>query len=557
MASAFSSVGTASAVEAGVEAGPILPRVLLWLCLFSVATAFHSAETAITTLWPWKVREFAEDEGEGSPFQYLAYDITKVLSTILVASTICTVYGTAIITTVISQVYTSSKSVAMATAALTAFSLFFQELMPKALGVSNAELVARAMVPIIALLSIILNPIGLVFGWASKALLRLLGLKYTDSGIVTDKELRFLLEGARVSGGVQYEEAQMIEGVLDLQGTKVVEVMTPRVEMVAIERRQTLRDLWEVIDESKFSRIPVYDTDIDNIVGVIMARCLLSYAIMEVEQDDTQESDTIVEAEAQEAQEIDMDAASAQAVSEVPERSTPGLIGPPALVSRAKTRERQRATSTPAARRQAFADLDNVKVEDKMEQPYFVPETMVVSNVLKEMRKRRMHIALVVDEYGGTSGVVTLEDLLEEIVGEIYDEDEEEQERELDQLIRLLPPSDLAKDTIQYQIRGEAELSDVTQTLGIELTEEDLGNGFVTVSGFLCAKAGAIPEVGDLIAVPPYIFNVRECDERRILDLLAVRTKENLGSDDEEEQEEHAEAPTKTQVEASQSQAQQ
>ena len=131
------------------------------------------------------------------------------------------------------------------------------------------------------------------------------------------------------------------------------------------------------------------------------------------------------------------------------------------------------------------------------------------------------------------------------------------QERELDQLIRLLPPSDLAKDTIQYQIRGEAELSDVTQTLGIELTEEDLGNGFVTVSGFLCAKAGAIPEVGDLIAVPPYIFNVRECDERRILDLLAVRTKENLGSDDEEEQEEHAEAPTKTQVEASQSQAQQ
>jgi Mg2+/Co2+ transporter CorB len=243
MASAFSSVGTASAVEAGVEAGPILPRVLLWLCLFSVATAFHSAETAITTLWPWKVREFAEDEGEGSPFQYLANDITKVLTTILVASTICTVYGTAIITTVISQVYTSSKSVAMATAALTAFSLFFQELMPKALGVSNAELVARAMVPIIALLSIILNPIGLVFGWASKALLRLLGLKYTDSGIVTDKELRFLLEGARVSGGVQYEEAQMIEGVLDLQGTKVVEVMTPRVEMVARKEADAARPL--------------------------------------------------------------------------------------------------------------------------------------------------------------------------------------------------------------------------------------------------------------------------------------------------------------------------
>jgi len=448
-----------------------LPRVGLWLCLFSIATAFHSAESAITTLWPWKVKEFAEDEGVDSPFHYLSQDITRVLTTILVASTICTVYGTAIITTVIAQVCSTPKAIAAATIGLTAFSLFFQELMPKALGVSNAELVARAMVPIIAALSYVLNPIGMVFGWASKAVLRLLGLNYKDSGIVTDKELRFLLEGARVSGGVEMEEAQMIEGVLDLHDTKVCEVMTPRVDMVAIERKKTLRDLLEVVHASKFSRIPVYDTDVDNVVGVILGRSILSYAVM----------------------------------SSL--KSEPSLPGVP----RSK---------------EAFIDLSTVLVEQEMEPTYFVPETMTVSNVLAEMRKRRLHMALVVDEYGGTSGVVTLEDLLEEIVGEIYDEDDTEERVKDDALIQMLPMETADDLEVRYAIRGEAELSDVVEILQLELLPG--ADDFVTLSGFLCDRAGSIPEVGDLITVPPYVFNIKEADERRIISVIAVAPNNDL-----------------------------
>ena len=467
----MSMVGPAAATVTASSAttnalAAVLARVALWSVLFGVSSAFHAAEVAITTLWPWKVKEFAEDEGKGSPFHYLAEDITRVLTTILVASTICTVYGTAIITTVIAEVCVTPKGIAIATAGLTAFSLFFQELTPKALGVANAELVARTMVPMIAALSYVLNPIGIVFGGASKALLQILGLKTEDSGIVTDKELRLLLEGARVSGTVEMEEAQMIQGVLNLDDTKVCEVMTPRVDMVAIERSKTLRDLLELIHVSKFSRIPVYKESLDKIVGVVLARSIFNHALTPSDSDST------------------------------------------ALTLH----------SSPA--NQAFRDLSTILVKEEMEPTYFVPETMTVSNVLEQMRKRRLHLALVVDEYGGTSGVVTLEDLLEEIVGEIYDEDDVLSHRQNGGgLIKILP-RDPMKDEVRYAIRGEAELKNVEEVLRLKLVSGN--DDFVTLSGLLCARAGYIPQPGDLITVPPYVFNIKDADQRRIISVIAV-----------------------------------
>ena len=475
---AAAMVGTTSATVT-VSSASVLPRVALWASLFTVAAAFHSAEVAITTLWPWKVKEFAEDEGSDSLFHYLAQDITRVLTTIIVASTICTVYGTAIISTVIADVCVTSKGIAIATAGLTAFTLFFQELVPKALGVSNAELVARAMVPTIAALSYVLNPIGMVFGWSSKALLQLLGFKYQDSGVVTGKELRFLLEGARVSGSVEKEEAKMITGVLDLHGTKVCEVMTPRVDMVAIERTKTLRDLMELVHQSKFSRIPVYGVNLDTIVGVVLARSIFAYAL-------------------------------APSVGDATEFGV---------------------HNNPAFQNQAFRDLSAVLVEQEMEPTYFVPEGMTVPNVLEEMRKRRLHLALVVDEYGGTSGVVTLEDLLEEIVGEIYDEDDTEERQNDNALIQILPqdPVEVNERKVRYAIRGEAELKNVIEALQLELGPGN--DDFVTISGLLCARAGYIPQVGDLVTVPPYVFDIKDADERRIISVIAVAPANVIAND--------------------------
>lgn len=173
---------------------------------------------------------------------------------------------------------------------------------------------------------------------------------------VSEEELRLIVMGAKQSGGIETEEAKMVEGVLDLQDMRVSEVMKPRINVEALEANATLVEFMELVNATKYSRIPVYDTEIDQIMGVAIAKDLLVYAL------------------------------------EKPEA------------------------------------LANVTVRELMEPTYFVPEFMVVQKVLEEMRRRRVHMAIVVDEYGGTAGVVTLEDILEEVVGEIYDEGDEQEE---------------------------------------------------------------------------------------------------------------------------------
>uniref|UniRef100_A0A7S2FGG7 CBS domain-containing protein n=1 Tax=Octactis speculum TaxID=3111310 RepID=A0A7S2FGG7_9STRA len=177
--------------------------------------------------------------------------------------------------------------------------------------------------------------------------------------------------------------------------------------------------------------------------------------------------------------------------------------------------------------------LDGHTVSEIMEPTYFVPETMVVQRVLEEMRKRRLHMAIVVDEYGGTAGLVTLEDILEEVVGEIYDEGDVFEEEAMEDNIMPL-------DDGSFEVRGIAELESVCLALNISCknNEEDMSHmmlddskfkEFNTLSGFLSAQAGEIPSVGDCILVNNYIFTVTEGDERRI---LLVHAQLNLDDDE-------------------------
>ncbi|CAM9554713.1 unnamed protein product, partial [Ectocarpus fasciculatus] len=359
-----SSVGAAAGgVKQEMTLESVAPKLALWFTLFVTSAAFHSAEIAITTLYPWKVKEFAEEEGMDSPFQVLNKDITRVLTTILMATTVCTIYNAALFTNLAIQMF-GSAGLAYATAALTVTTLFFGELLPKALGVNNAEVVARRVLPIIIVLSVVLNPVAKTFTLISTLMLSMLGFKSTETGRVSEEELRLIVTGAKMSGGIESQEGMMIEGVLDLQDTKISEIMRPRVEVVAIEANSTMMDLYMLHQETKYSRIPVYSGEIDRISGVVLSKELLDFV-------------------------------------QEPEK------------------------------------LSSVLVADETESTYFVPETMSVWNVLEEMRRRRLHMAIVVDEYGGTAGVVTLEDILEEVVGEIYDEKEDDDFREEEHYINV------------------------------------------------------------------------------------------------------------------------
>lgn len=433
-----------------VAAGISVKRGLIVLAgvLFVAGAALAAAETAITTLWPWKVRELAEKEGERSPFALLEKDLTRFLTTILVATTSTTIFSTAIATDVAGDIF-GTAAVGYVTAGLTVFFLFFGEILPKALAVHAPAKIARVIVPFISGLSTIVYPVGKILASFSSLILRLFKLPMESNASVSEEELRLIVAGADSSGSIEKYESQIIKNVLDLEETAVRAVMCPRVDIVALDATNTLSDLLVEESNSHYSRMPVYDSSIDNIIGVVFAKSLLRY-----------------------------------------------LNGEPDA-------------------------LDKTHVAEIMDPPFFVPESMSVWKALEEMRRRRLHMAIVVDEYGGTAGVVTLEDILEEVVGEIYDEDDDIEAETVD----------VAKaGDGRFVIDGQAELQKVGEILMMELTEDDLRD-YGTISGFLCARMGGIPEVGDSTVYDCIRFTVTEADDRRILKLRSsMLTAEEMQS---------------------------
>jgi len=430
--------------EVPLSTRDLLGRLLLWAALFSTAALLAGAETAITTLWPWKVKRLAEEEGEDSPFASLQYDITKVLTTALVGVTFCTVYGTALATEIAIRVFGKS-GIGYATVALTIVTLVLGEIVPKSLAVAHAEAVARATLPLIKLLNFFVYPVTVLMGLVNQLVLRVFRASDSENTAtaVTQPELRIILAGAKQSGAVEVYERDMITGVLDMQTTKVGQILTPRVEIEAIQSTASLEELRQLSLKTKYSRIPVYKETVDEVIGVVLTRELLE------------------------------------------------VSGRPS------------------------ADLATMQVATIMEETSFCPETMTVMNALKEMRRDRLHMMVVVDEFGGTSGIVTLEDILETLVGEIYDEDDDDEVKE--DVTSIVEDEDGS-----FLIDGTADLNVVCEKLGFEVSEEDMED-FLTISGYLCQQAGEIPGKGDIILVGELRFDVVDADERRLLSVRASR----------------------------------
>jgi len=492
----------------------------------------HAAEIAITTLYPWKVREFAEEEakqsgsggdsgkaGKRGTFTALNEDITRILTAILVTSTACSIYATTLFTHLADHIF-GTYAEKWSAIFLTAVTLFFVELLPKNIGVINAERVARLMVPPINVLARIVGPFGFALSYLAKATLRLFGIQAKDTNGVSDSELRLIVTGARDSGTIDHSEQEMIKGVLNLQDQKVREIMKPRVEVVAVPKSMSVASVLGVVRESGYSRIPVYDGEIDNIVGIVLAKSVLDFFVKGVLVEGEYKRPPSDANAAVNGDESDAEIAAQQQQS--PEdMGKLSFIDPPT----GKTMDKYVRSLTGSQ----LASRMETPIDDAglIESCYFVPDAANGWDVLQEMRKRRVHMAVVVDEYGGTEGLVSLEDIVEEVVGEIYDEDDE------DDFV-------FAEDSITYQedgtfqIRGDSDLEDVDAVLGLSLDEEEVLREYGTLSGFLCFCAGEIPRVGDFIMSRGWNFEVVEADEKRI---FQVKVERLLGFYDEEDDE--------------------
>jgi CBS domain containing-hemolysin-like protein len=320
---------------------------------------------------------------------------------------------------------------AVAFSIITFLHIVLGELAPKTLALERAEKTALAIaLPIQIFYRVFRWPI-MMLDWAGTRTVRLVGLHPTSShaSIYTEDELRQLIDVSRQSGHLEPEEQRLINRVLDFSDAQVREAMIPRPAVAALPVTATLQETKEAFRTFGYSRLPVYEGKLDNVVGVLVRRDLEPYLEGAVA-----------------GQEFNLRA----------------LIHP----------------------------------------PQFIPTHARLGAALKQMQSKRIHLGFVVDEYGGLEGIVTLEDLLEEIVGEINDEFDEEVRAQI-----------LKETDDSYLLSGMLTVRDVNRQLGLGLPED---GGYTTIAGFILAQAGRLPQAGEVVEYMGMKFHVERLEGRRI-----------------------------------------
>jgi putative hemolysin len=426
--------------QAEPMAGISVGQVVLLVVLLVLSGAMSGSETALTALGEWKIRQLREDGQDPSGvFALLERQPTRFITTLLIGNNLVNVAATALVTQMTIQLsrqygFSESLAVGYATGVMTLLILVFGEITPKSIAVHNTVGFSRAVIRPVYWLSVVLYPIGRGFAYLTTRVLRALRLERTGDPLITENELRLMLRSAEEHGVIEQSEQEMIKGIIDLEETVVREVMTPRVDVVAVPEHASLQEMLALVTEHGYSRLPVFGESIDDVRGIAYARDLLPF------------------------------------------------LGRPEV-------------------------LDQTTVRDLMQPPQYVPETLSILSLMRDMRIRKNHMAVVVDEFGGTSGVVTLEDIIEEITGEIYDETDEDVEEDF-----------VALEGNVVRVRASVHLDEVEQRF--RLTFVDDGE-YDTLGGFLVSEFGRIPHAGEVLEYGGVRFTVEQADERRIVSVTA------------------------------------
>ena len=402
--------------------------MLAALIILVIMSAYFSAtETAFTSLNRIRLKSRAENgDQRAARTLALAEDYDRLLSTILIGNNIVNITATTISTLLFVKLLGGEQGPAASTVVLTVVILIFGEISPKSLAKEQPEAFAMFSAPILRLLMLILRPLNFLFAmW--KRLLSLIFRSSSDSGI-TEEELITMVDQAETEGGLDQDESELIRSAIEFGDLEVDEILTPRVDIVAVEDTDTMDDIAKAFAESGYSRLPVYHEDIDNIVGVI--------------------------------HEKDFHAARYHGHDDV------SAIVSTVLYTTANTK---------------------------------------ISDLLRILQKAKAHMVIVVDEYGGTEGLCTMEDIVEELVGEIWDEHDEVIEE-----FKKEPDG-------SYLISCNANLTDLYDLFSIKGESDS-----TTVSGWVMEEVGRVPEEGDHFVYENLDVTVTKVDHRRVLEIRVV-----------------------------------
>ena len=419
----------------------------LWVALVILVgfSAFFSAsETAFSSLNQIRLKSRAED-GDSSAARVLAmaeqYD--KLLSTILIGNNIVNIAAASIGTILFTQMLGAERGATMSTIVLTIIVLIFGEVTPKSLAKEMPEKVATAVSPFLVLLMALMTPLTWLFTQWKKLLGHFVHSGEADT--ITEGELMTMVSEAENDGELTDRESELIRSAIEFDDVEVEEILTPRVDVVAVADDIPLEELAQTFAESGYSRLPVYHGTIDNIIGVVHEKDF--------------------------------------------------------YIARLK-----KAT----------------KIDDLVVPTLYTTGSTQISQLLRTLREQHHHLAVVVDEYGGTEGIITLEDILEELVGEIWDEHDEVTE-------------DFRKQSDgSWLVSGSASVDDLYEELDLP-EEEDIDSN--TVNGLVQEKTCHLPKVGDRFTLGEYDGVVTRTAKRRVTEvrLTPAAPAEDAEKDDEKD----------------------
>lgn len=408
----------------------IIIRIILLAILLILSAFFSSSETALLSLKISQIRQLREkNEKKARLLERIKKKINVILSTILVGNNLVNILATTILTELTIEFFKGGSSTLISTVIMTILILIFGEITPKTFATQNPEKVAVIVARPLEILSKIFKPILIVLNIITSFMIKLVGGEVDYSGpFVTEKEIRSLVDVGEEEGVVKLREKEMIENIFDIDHIDVGDVMIPRIDIIAVSQDDSMETALNKITKYGHSRIPVYNDNIDNIIGILYAKDIL-----------------------------------------------------PFVVSKEK-------------------EINETKIIDIIRLPYYVPETKKANKLLTELQQNKVHIAIVLDEYGGTEGLVTIEDVLEEIVGDIYDEYDNDED-----MIEKVNES-------LYKIKADISLEDINELFNTTFPEED----FDSLGGYIFSSLGRVPKQEDTLEEQGIKMIVKKVVNRRI-----------------------------------------
>lgn len=438
-------------------------QILLLLVLILVNAFFAMSEMAVVSLNDAKIEKMAEDgHKKAKLILKLTKNPTRFLSTIQIGVTLAGFLTSASAATAFAEMLTnaitasfdvpesivSPIAVVLITLVMSYFSLVLGELAPKRIGMQVPEKIAFAVAKPLLVISKITAPFVKFLSLSTNGVVRLLGFDpNANEEVVTEEEIRMMVDVGGEKGVIEDTQKEMINNIFEFDDIVAADVMTHRTDVNAVEITDSLSDILPLAIESGYSRIPVYEEDLDDVKGILFVKDLLKY------------------------------------------------VGKPLPKS--------------------------FKLANILRPAYFFPESKRCGDLFNEMNEQRIQMAFICDEYGGVAGIVTIEDLLESIVGNMQDEYDNEEE-EIEQV-----------NETTFNLDGATDIEEIEEILDIEIPDGE----YDTIAGFIMSELGRIPGEDEhpVIEFAGYTFTVEEVDERRIERVIAERLPEETQEETEEE----------------------